>query len=95
MALANISEENNRLVVSGVLNFITVVTLWQQSLPLLAAQRELQIDLSNVTAANSGGLALLLEWLKYAKKMQKSISFIQMPKQLQSMAQIAGIDKII
>jgi len=94
-ALAAIIDENKRLTVSGVLNFETVVTLWKQSLLLLAKYPHVDIDLSKVTASNSAGLALLVEWLKYGKQENKAITFSGMPPQLQSIAKVAGIDLIL
>jgi len=68
---ASVRLENNRLMVSGDLNFVTVPELSAQSLPLLMECNALQFDLSRVTSSNSAGLALLLEWLKHAKKRMR------------------------
>lgn len=93
--IAAIVDENSRLIVSGVLNFETVVTLWKQSLLLLMKYSYVDIDLSKVTASNSAGLALLVEWLKYGKQENKTIIFSGMPPQLQSIAKVAGVDLIL
>lgn len=92
---ANAYLTDDCLTVSGELNFATVVHLWNESLPLLAKHQVLQIDLSRVTSANSAALALLLEWLKYARDEKKTITFQNMPPQIQSIASMAGIDKIL
>lgn len=86
---------NDHLVVSGDLNFKTVVNLWDESLPLLAKHNELCIDLAKVTSANSAALTLLLEWLKYARRENKSITFKNIPSQLLSIAAVIGVDKIL
>lgn len=92
---ASITCENNCLFVSGELNFMTVMELWKQSLPLLANCTKLCFNLSKITSANSGGLALLLEWVKYAKSHGKSIQFDHVPSYLKSIAAVSSIDKII
>ena len=92
---ANIVNQENRLMVSGDLDFETVTALWRQSLALLARSPELQIDFTQVTAANSAGLALLIEWLKFARKNKKSIRFTHIPAQLISIADAAGIKKLL
>jgi len=94
-AAATIIDEKNRLVVSGELNFETIVALWKQSLPLLARYPRIDIDLSKVTASNSAGLALLLEWLKYGKRQNKVVTFSEMPAQLRSIASVAGVDLML
>lgn len=95
MNSASISYQNNRLMVSGDLGFQTVMNVWTQSLPLMMQASELQFDLSNVISSDSSALALLLEWIKYAKRMQKNISFQYIPEQLNSIIAVAGIKNIL
>jgi phospholipid transport system transporter-binding protein len=83
--------EHNRLAVTGELNFTTIMPIWQSSLALLTACSTLTIDLSKVTATNSAGLILLIEWLKYAKHNNKIVIFENLPPQIQSIAQVAGL----
>jgi len=93
--MSNITYKNNCLALSGPLDFDTVMDLWRSSLPLLAERSELTFDLSSVSNSNSAGLALLLEWVKYAKNSNKRIHFKNIPSQLLSIAAVSGIDKII
>jgi phospholipid transport system transporter-binding protein len=92
---AAIKEQEGCLIVSGDLNFFTVVELWNSSLPLLLNKTSLTFDFSDVTSTNSAGLALLLEWLRYAKRHAQSISFDHMPSQLASIASVAGVTKML
>jgi len=95
-AKASISRKDNHLTVSGDLNFATVVHLWKSSTALMnSGSATLYFDLSGVTSANSAGLALLLEWLKYAKQKNKSIEFDQIPEQLLSIAKVSGIAEML
>ncbi len=88
---AIIADEKGQLIVSGELNFATIVGLWKQSLPLLTNRSPIDIDLSQVTLSNSAGIALLIEWLKYAKQNNKAITFHGISAQLQSIAAVAGV----
>ncbi len=81
----------NRLSVSGELDFTTIMPIWKSSLALLTTHSTLSIDLSKVTTTNSAGLVLLIEWLKYGKYNNKIIIFENLPPQLQSIAQVAGL----
>lgn len=92
---ATIVEEQNCLMVSGTLNFQTIVALWKQSLPLLAKHASININLSQVTTSNSAGLALLIEWLKYGKRENKTVTFSNVPTQIQAIASVAGIDSML
>ncbi len=94
-ATATIVDEQSRLIVSGELNFDTIVVLLKHSLPLLAKYPFIVIDLSKVTNSNSAGLALLLEWLKYGKRENKGVTFTGIPSQLRSIASVAGVDFLL
>jgi len=92
---ADIKVNNGKLYISGNLNFDSVVELWDESLPLLQNLQSLHVDLSNVTESNSAGLALLVEWLRYADQNKKTITFKYLPQQLLSIAKISGVDEIL
>lgn len=90
-----ITEKNGLLYIAGELNFSTVVTLWKDSLALLAPRAELHFDLSQVGSCDSAGLALILEWIKFAEKNNKTIKFSHIPKQLESIVRVSGIHQIL
>lgn len=89
--LAHIECHNNRLIVSGDLSFMSVMHVWKQSLPLLNDVAEWRFDLSAVKSCNSAGLALLVEWVKLARKSDKIIHFNNMPAQLLSIARVSNV----
>jgi phospholipid transport system transporter-binding protein len=88
---ASITLQNDRLMVSGDLNFATVMKVWNQSLPLLMKRESFYFDFSNVISTNSAGLALMIEWIKYARSTHKNIEFNYLPPQLMSIASVSGI----
>jgi len=88
---ARIVNQNGHLIVSGDLNFLTVPLLWEQSLPLLSAYLELNFDLEKVTSSNSAGIALLIEWIKYAENSHKKINFYHISPQLSSIMNALGV----
>lgn len=95
MHKAAISFENDIISVEGDLNFTSVNHVWKNSLPLLDQCPRLVFDLSRVTSANSAGLALLLEWMRYAKSRNKAIQFDHLPDQLLSIAKVSGIIEML
>src|SRR5687767_4653181 len=92
---ANITLSNERLLVAGDINFVTVVDLWNDSLPLLTNLSHFLFDFSQVNSSNSAGLALLLEWIKYAKNQGKSIELQNLPQQIFSIASVAGVEHML
>jgi phospholipid transport system transporter-binding protein len=92
---STITEQNGTLLVSGDLTFVTVMQLWNASLSLLAQQSKLELDLSQVATSDSAGVALMIEWVKYAKQAKKLIRFQHIPAQLASIIAISGIKKLL
>lgn len=95
MSKTGIAIQQDRLIVSGDLDFSTVVIVWNQSLPLIQSLNELNFDLTEVSSSSSAGLALLIEWIKYAKRAKKPIQFTHIPEKLKSIISAAGIDGVL
>ena len=72
-------KQKNKLFVQGQLTFSTVMNIWNHSKPLLKSLAQIKIDLSEVVHCDSAGLALLLEWKRWAKLNHKSVEFIHLP----------------
>lgn len=92
---ASISQNQDSLLIAGQLDFDTVVSLWNDSLPLIKNRQKLDFNFSQVSSADSAALALLIEWLKYAKRENKSISFQDIPAQLMAIASVADIADLL
>jgi phospholipid transport system transporter-binding protein len=93
--VAHIDYQTDCLQISGDLNFVTVVALWRESLAKLPNYATLVFDMAKVSACNSAGLALMLEWLKYARHAQKKIVFNNIPENLASIIKVAGIERML
>jgi phospholipid transport system transporter-binding protein len=88
---AAIAFKKDFFVISGELNFTSVVMLWNESLPYLQKASQLNFDFTDVKNCNSAGIALMLEWVKYAKQNHKTIRFNNIPRQLKSIINVSGI----
>ena len=95
MPTANIAKQGNDFLISGCLDFQTVVDLWSQSLPLMENESALHFDLAQVTSSNSAGMALMLEWVRYAYENHRAIDFKNIPAQLHSIISVSGIEKVL
>jgi phospholipid transport system transporter-binding protein len=79
----------------GDLSFTTVPAL-RGRLDMKSADRtRISIDLAGVTRSDSAGLALLIEWLRESEQLGKTITFLNMPAQMQSIARVCGLDGIL
>jgi len=78
--------------ITGNLDFQTVPAIWQKSNAIFAGCSSIKIDLSGIDSSNSAGLALLVQWMRYARSRNISISFQHLPIQMQEIARVCGID---
>ncbi|MCK5640463.1 MAG: STAS domain-containing protein [Gammaproteobacteria bacterium] len=81
---------------SGRVTFASVPALWCESKAMFSSPADsLKVDLKGVVHADSAGLALLIEWLRSARQVEKSISFEYVPEQLYSIAQVSKLGSIL
>ncbi|WP_206609501.1 STAS domain-containing protein [Thiohalobacter thiocyanaticus] len=96
MSQARIRPEGDaRLRVEGDLSFYSVPALQEQAAPLFAAAAELDVDLSGVERADSAGLALLIEWMREARRLDKPLRLLNMPAQMLDIARVSSLDEIL
>jgi phospholipid transport system transporter-binding protein len=53
------------------------------------------IDLAGLSRIDSAGLALLTEWWRTAKIQQHTLRFIHAPPQVQALAHVSGLDRVL
>lgn len=94
--ITNLSRrEDGCFILSGALNFQTVPMVWQQGLDLFNEAPSLVLDLQQVSRSDSAGLALLIEWMRFARQQNKPISYINMPTQMLAIARASSLDSIL
>jgi phospholipid transport system transporter-binding protein len=78
------------------LQFATVASLRRRGLALIAAANaELTLDLSAVPAADSAGLALLVDWLASARAHHKKLRYVQPPQGLLALARLSDVERLL
>lgn len=93
--LADIELKDNVFLLSGDLHFSNAMAVYQKSLPLLNKSQDLHFDFSQLKSSDSSGLALVVDWLKYANKEKKPVKFMHLSEDLLSIAKAAGISGMI
>jgi Predicted NTP binding protein (contains STAS domain) len=85
------------LELTGALNLSTVPRIYQESLSYFIDSGSIPgtIDLAGVNSADSAGLALMIEWLRLAKKQNSRISFRNIPVQITPLARLFGVDHLL
>jgi len=96
MAEPRIEETGNgNWLLVGDLSF-TTVPAFRGKLDIKSTDHpRISIDLAGVTRSDSAGLALLIEWLRESERLGKTITFLNMPSQMQSIARVCGLEGIL
>jgi phospholipid transport system transporter-binding protein len=84
-----------RFHVEGEMTFDTAKQLLSQSEDYFTKPQDLEINLSRVTAADSAGLALLLEWKARAGQAGKLLVVEGLPEAMQSIAHLCRIEPLL
>lgn len=82
-------------LVSGDLGFESANELLEQSRELFESAAELSIDFSGVSDADSAGLALMLEWQRWAAARQRRLRFENVPARLLAIAGLSELDELL
>lgn len=74
----------------------TVPGLWAQSKKLFPSTQSdlICIDVSEVTQVDSGGLALLVAWSRWASCHEKQFSLQEIPEKLRLLIENNGLEKL-
>ena len=87
--------EGDRARVVGSLHFTTVSALLTAGVEAISTARAAVIDLGDVVASDSAGLALLIEWLSIAKGAGRGLRFENIPTQLQQLARLSEVEELL
>ena len=60
-----------------------------------AVATKLEIDCRGITASDSAGLAVLLEWLSVARRAGRSLRYAQLPPGLAALARISNLEELL
>lgn len=81
--------------VRGELDFDSVAALWQESEKLFREELPQCIDLAEVSRSNSAGVALLVDWLRQARRRDRKLRFVNVPSQMVSIIEVADLDTVL
>jgi phospholipid transport system transporter-binding protein len=89
------SRGDGQFALRGELSFQTAIAALDASKGLFSPHRELDIDLAGVGRVDSAGLALLLEWVSWARSQSRTVRFRNIPQQILSMAQMSEVESML
>jgi phospholipid transport system transporter-binding protein len=80
---------------AGDLVISTVPTAWRRGTELFSGHHSVKLDLNGIRRTDSSGLALLIEWMRYATSHDKEITFINVPRQMLAIAHVSSLEKVL
>lgn len=83
--------------VTGNLTFSTAALIWADAKVLLPKleQKDIQIDISAVKEIDSGGLALLIAWSRWAFCNNKSLNFLNASEKAKQLIEINKLQSVL
>ena len=93
MVALQLQQEGQTIKLTGALTVNNVTTIRVQALQCIKTMSTVTIDLKEVIYTDSAGLVLLLEWLRSAQTLQKTLLFLHIPDQLRALAYVSGVEK--
>ncbi len=92
-----VASANGRFAARGPLTFATARQAREEGLRCLtgAPGRELEVDCGGITAADSAGLAVVLDWLGAAKRAGCALRYTQLPEGLMALGRISEVGELL
>ena len=89
-------QADDRYRIHGELTLATVPALEGRALTdQWPAEATVTLDLSGVTRSDSAGLALLIEWLRLARRRNVRLRLVELPVQMREIARISDLLPIL
>lgn len=92
-----VAGADGQLAALGALTFVTARRAHEEGLRSLSgpATGALEVDFGGITASDSAGLAVLLDWLGAAKRAGRSLRYRRLPAGLVALARISEVEELL
>jgi phospholipid transport system transporter-binding protein len=84
-----------RFALRGWLSYRTARAALEKGASLFGDTQVIKVDLSGVTDADSAGLALLIEWVGWAREQHREIRFFELPQEIRAIARICEVEDVL
>ncbi|MCK5870223.1 anti-anti-sigma factor [Methylococcaceae bacterium CS5] len=89
-----LSLSKGNYIIKGDLTFSTIDKSAIKALKFEQSDTAINIDLQQLRKIDSAGLALLIEWIKFARTYQIDLKFEHIPAQLFALAKLCDMTEI-
>ena len=85
-----------RYLLEGAVTMATVTALRSAGLRAFTHSKgAIEVDLSGVVRADSGALALLIDWLAWARSARRTLKFVAPPATLLALARLSDVEPLL
>lgn len=85
-------QNSGHVVVDGDMTFSSIDKKISSAFDFLTRTKQVTVDLGGVGNADSAGLALLIEWIKYARSKRVQLQIRNVPNQILNLAKLSGLE---
>ena len=90
------SDGAGRFRLSGAATMHTVAALRAEGLQAFGASSgDITVDLGALTRVDSAGLALLIDWLAWARTTSRALRFTALPDSLRALARLSDVEPFL
>ncbi len=86
---------DGRFALSGDMTFETADKILKASESPFEDHTQIEVDLAGVSASDSAGLALLLEWVTWANHSVREIRFANVPEKIHAIAKTTEVEPLL
>lgn len=90
-----VGEGAGRYRLEGEVSFATVMHLLHESRPSFEYEPNIRLDFSGVESIDSAGLALVIEWIREARRHGHSLEIHNAPQRLIALARISDVERLL
>ena len=87
---------DGRFTVSGALTFLTARRSCETGIAAFSSGgRDIVVDCAGVAESDSAGVAVLIEWRRWARAQGRALSFANLPATLRGIAALSGLEAVL
>jgi len=88
-----VEVDGSQVTLNGEISYKTVVSALK--VKIFSANEPVSVDFAGVGHADSAGLALMVHWVREAKKRDVAVDFRNIPKKLIALAEMSNLEEVL
>ncbi len=94
MNIELLRTSHNKVLVRGMMCFDTALRGIELGHSMMLKGSTVVFDFSEVYLSDSSGLAVLIDWLRFARRNQVTVKFCNIPTKMMELGRVSSLDTI-